>query len=272
MKEGRVNWRENEATLENIKRIIKNPLFSNCLLVDLLGGEPLLVDDLVEIVRFLSKRGQLTNLPTNGIFLADKIQDLKEAGISRINVSFYDENKKVLERDLEKINQIFPVHMSMVLMSSMIKSEADKIYEATRFFHDSGCVSLRFWLYRPMDSNPDLEEIIDDTNTEYMELRRRIESAFPGFCLWPSCVQSNNVEKRCVQLWQRISCDIKGRMTLCCGTDMKLDGENSNLYTSDPDVLYNHPTLVNLREQLLDPSVDSPEMCKNCNLLGEPGW
>src|SRR5271157_4612974 len=39
-----INWRESEATLEKIQRIFANPLFGNCLLVDLSGGEPLLVD------------------------------------------------------------------------------------------------------------------------------------------------------------------------------------------------------------------------------------
>src|SRR5262245_10852934 len=54
-------WRRGEATLEKIARIFANPLFARCLLVDLLGGEPLLVSDLEEIVAYLVKRGHIVN-------------------------------------------------------------------------------------------------------------------------------------------------------------------------------------------------------------------
>jgi hypothetical protein len=30
--------------------------------------------------------------------------------------------------------------------------------------------------------------------------------------------------------------------------------------------------MVEMRKQLLDPHAEPPEMCKNCNLLGESGW
>ena len=53
---------------------------------------------------------------------------------------------------------------------------------------------------------------------------------------------------------------------------MTLRGPNSNLFDTNPDILFNHPMLVNLRKQLLDPVSEPPNICKNCNLLGEPGW
>ena len=61
-------------------------------------------------------------------------------------------------------------------------------------------------------------------------------------------------------------------MQICCGTEKKLKGPNRNLFTSDPEELFNHPTLVKMREQLLDKESEPPDMCKNCNLLNEPGW
>jgi hypothetical protein len=61
-------------------------------------------------------------------------------------------------------------------------------------------------------------------------------------------------------------------MGICCGTDRVLSGRNANLFDAPPDVVFNHPTLVGMRRQLLAPGVEPPEVCRTCNLLGEPGW
>jgi uncharacterized Fe-S cluster-containing radical SAM superfamily protein len=263
---------EGDIHLEQIKRIFANPLFANCLFVDLLGGEPLLVKDLDRSVAYLTQHGYLTNTSTNGLLLADRIVDLKRAGISRINVSCYDANRAVLERDLAKINRVFPVHTSIVLLCSQLEKQPDKLLDTVRFIHDAGCRSIRFWIYRAVGLNPQPEEVISDTNSAYIDFRRRTEDAFAGFCLWPAVVQSQSVKKRCPQLWQRINCDCAGNLLICCGTDLMLQGPDSNLFNSDPNVVLNHPTLVAMRKQLLDPECAAPDICKTCNLLGDPGW
>lgn len=271
-REGKVDWRESEATLEKVQRIFANPLYANCLLVDLMGMEPLLVEDLDRIVAYLTECGHITNTSTNGLLLADRITDLKRAGISRINVSLYDENRLVIERDLARINQIFPVHTSIVLLRSMVERRPDKFLEMARFVRDVGCLSLRFFMYRPIGIDPQPQEIIADTHPAYLGLRRRIEKAFPGFCVWPVAVKREGVKKLCPQLWQRINCDMLGNMAICCGTDATLQGPNSNLFDNEPDIVFNHPTLVSMRQQLMDHKSEPPDICKTCNLLGEPGW
>ena len=125
-----------------------------------------------------------------------------------------------------------------------------------------------------MGINPKPEEIISDNLPAYIKFKRRMEEILPGFCLWPAANQTEKVKKRCPQVWQRISTDMLGNMDICCGSDLSLKGPNSNLFETehDPDVLHNHPTLVNLRKQLLDSVTEKPNMCKDCSLLGEPGW
>lgn len=266
------SWRDYEATLEKVQRIFENPLFANCILVDLLGGEPLLVDEFDRIVAYLSRRGHLINTSTNGILLLERITDLKRAGISRINVSLYDANRAALERDIHNINRIFPVHVSYVLLRSQVEQKPEAIIETTRFAMDAGCLSMRFFMYRPMGTNPDIGEIITDANPAFIELKSRMESAFSGFCLWPAPVKVGKVEKLCPQLWQRIGCDASGNMGICCGIEDMSKGLNSNLFDGSPDDISNHPTLVAMRKLLLDPTSEPPEVCKTCNLLGDPGW
>lgn len=265
-------WRESEATLEKVQRIFANPLFGNCLLVDLQGGEPLLVEDLDRIVAYLARRGHILNTSTNGMLLAERIADLKRAGISRINVSLYEANRAVIERDLEKINRVFPVHTSIVLLRSQVEKDPEGIVATARFLRGAGCRSLRFWIYRPVGTDPRPEEIIDETLPAYLAFRRRADTALPGFCLWPAAYQSGPVRKLCPQPWQRIGCDASGNLAICCGTDLMLKGPNSNLFDGLPDSVFNHPTLVALRENLLDPTAPPADICRSCNLLGEPGW
>ncbi len=266
------NWRDSEATLEKVQRIFTNPLFSNCLGVDLLGGEPLLVKDLHRIVSWFSKRGLFINLNTNGLSLHKHITELKSDGISRISISHYDENQSFLEDNLSKINKIFPVHTSIVLKREFVENEQEKLLEKARFIHDAGCLSLNVMIYRPMGINPQPDEIISDTLPAYIEFQQKMNKLLPGFCLWPTAIQTGKIKKRCPQLWQRISTDTLGNMDICCGSELTLQGSNSNLFDTKPEILFNHPTLMNLRKQLLDPASKPPNMCKNCNLLGEPGW
>lgn len=270
--ESRDNTDGSEASIDNVKRIFANPLFANCLLVDLSGGEPLLVKDLENIVSYLAKRGHIVNIITNGLLLADHIAGLKQAGISRINISIYDANWLCIKRDIAAINRIFSTHTSLVLTRSKVEKEQDKLFETVRFIRNAGCRSLRFWMYRPMGVNPKPEEIISDVLPAYVDFRQRVEDAFQDFCLWPAVIKTNVVKKRCPQLWQRIGCDMLGNIIPCCGIDTTLSGPNSNLFDNEPDAVFNHPTLVAMREQLLNPKDEPPDVCKTCNLLGEPGW
>lgn len=265
-------WRETEATLAKIQRIFSNPLFGNCLLVDLLGGEPLLVDELEEIVAFLVKRGHIVNMATNGLGLIKRIDGLNRAGISRINVSLYDTNLHLIERDFPAINRTFPVHTSIVLLRSDVEQKPDELLATVRRVRDAGCRSLRFWIYRPMGTVPKPAEVIDDALPAYVEFKQRMQVELADFCVWPAALQKAPVAKRCPQLWQRISCDANGALGICCGTDQFLRGPHSNLFDGLPDTVFNHPTLLAMREQLLSPSSEPPRMCKTCNLLGEPGW
>jgi organic radical activating enzyme len=266
------NNQDTEATLEKVRKIMENPLFSRALLVDLLGGEPLLVKDLGRIVQYLSQRGHLINTATNGILLASRIKELKTAGITRINVSLYDASRETLRKDLPYINSIFPVHASLVLLRSEVENNPHKIFETVKFAQDTRCRSLRFWMYRPMGLNPDQNEIITDINPAYRDLKRKIEETAPGFCLWPNPVKSGTLEKACSQLWQRVNCDMAGNMYICCGTEDPLGGESSNLFSAGADVVFNHPVFTGMRNKLLDADSAPPKICRNCNLLGEPGW
>lgn len=87
--EGETPRRPRELSPEEIEQIVKAAASLGVRRVKLTGGEPLLRRDILEIVRRLSLvRGvEEVSLVTNGFYLADMALELKEAGLSRVNVS-----------------------------------------------------------------------------------------------------------------------------------------------------------------------------------------
>jgi MoaA/NifB/PqqE/SkfB family radical SAM enzyme len=58
-----------------------------CATVSLVGGEPLLRPDIVDVIRRCDKSKSVLLLFTNGTHLAEKVRDLRRAGLRRIMVS-----------------------------------------------------------------------------------------------------------------------------------------------------------------------------------------
>lgn len=100
------------------------------------GGEPLLRTDLPEIIRSVPS-GMESSLTTNGTLLACLAKDLKEAGLSRVNVSLDsldpETYRKITRRDclgevLEGIEAaldagLTPVKLNMVVLSGINEHE-----------------------------------------------------------------------------------------------------------------------------------------------------
>jgi MoaA/NifB/PqqE/SkfB family radical SAM enzyme len=260
-----------EITLEIIKKAFVHKLLKNALLVDLLGGEPLLCNDLIPIVKFLSSRGFLTNTSTNGILLLDKIEELKKAGITRINVSIYPDNFDKLKTTIEQINKIFPVHTSFVLTKTILENNLNFIFNVIDLSVKSGCKSLRFWMYRQQGKKSDSSEIIMDNSPAYKEFKEHVEEKYKRFILFPQVVHRTQAqEKKCTQLWQRTNLNFDGSIGICCGSSDLF--QDINLFQNNFNEIYNCKQVIDMRKNLLDNSVLPLEMCKKCNLLTESGW
>lgn len=84
-----VSMKKNQAILntEEIKNIIVQAQQLGVATVNFVGGEPLLREDIVDLVKFVDKRLSQVVLFTNGYFLAKKIKDLKKAGLTSVVIS-----------------------------------------------------------------------------------------------------------------------------------------------------------------------------------------
>ena len=76
----------NSHEIERISLIAKNIGIKK---IRLSGGEPLIREDIIDIVKRISKIGfQDVSLTTNGILLEKYALSLKNVGLNRVNVSF----------------------------------------------------------------------------------------------------------------------------------------------------------------------------------------
>jgi pyrroloquinoline quinone biosynthesis protein E len=85
-----------ELSTEEWKRVLRESRELGAAQLGLSGGEPLLREDLEEIVREARGLGYYTNLLTSGIGMTEtRIAALKDAGLDHIQLSFQDSTKQM---------------------------------------------------------------------------------------------------------------------------------------------------------------------------------
>lgn len=131
---------ENLLSTDELLTVIGVAVNSGINEVRLTGGEPLLRPDIVDIVSKISKleNAPKLSLTTNGIRLAELAQSLKDAGLSRINVSLDtlrpDRFNAMTHRDrfddvikglkAAKVSDLSPIKINTVLMPGINTDEA----------------------------------------------------------------------------------------------------------------------------------------------------
>ena len=129
---------EKELSKEEIAEILRVAATFGIRSVKFTGGEPLLRKDIVDIVRSVPE-GMESSMTTNGILLAQYAQDLKAAGMKRVNVSIdsiipetyrkitgHDSLKKVLEGVQAALDAgLTPIKINMVVLKGINDHEID---------------------------------------------------------------------------------------------------------------------------------------------------
>jgi len=129
---------EKELSKDEIAEILKVAAKFGIRSVKFTGGEPLLRQDIVDIVRSVPP-GMESSMTTNGTLLARYAQDLKAAGMKRVNVSLDSVNhetyRKITGRD--DLGKVFagikaaleagltPIKINMVVLKGINDHEID---------------------------------------------------------------------------------------------------------------------------------------------------
>lgn len=156
----------------------------------LTGGEPMMRKDIETIIRKLSdlKKDGLIDLAltTNGYFLPERAQSLKEAGLDRITISLdslkRDVFKKmtgvdVLDKVLAGISAAKEANLQPIKINAVIVRghNEDEVADFAAFAREHD-VKMRFIEYMPLDSGHDWSRT-DVVSGK--EIRERIEERFP---------------------------------------------------------------------------------------------
>lgn len=135
---------KDEMTPDEIYEICKIAKDLGVRRVRLSGGEPLIRKDIVEIIEKINTLNfNDISITTNGTLLADYAEELKEAGLDRVNVSLDTLNpetykfitkkdylKKAKEGILKAVDVgLFPVKINMVLMKGINEDEVEEMFE-----------------------------------------------------------------------------------------------------------------------------------------------
>jgi len=141
-----------EMTPQEIERIVTVAKELGIEKIRLSGGEPLVRDDIIDMVSRIAKIGfKDISLTTNGILLERYAEKLHEVGLTRVNVSFdtlnpdtyrfitkrnYMENAKAgIQRAVE--SGLNPVKVNMVVMKGINDNE---IWDMFKFCRETGAI------------------------------------------------------------------------------------------------------------------------------------
>ena len=193
---------KDEMTADELYTICKIAKKIGVRKIRLSGGEPLLKKDIVEIVeRIASLDFKDISMTTNGILLEKYAQDLKDAGLDRVNVSLDTLNRETFEfitkKDyLEDAKNgilkavevgLYPVKINMVIMKGINQDEIDDMFEFCKehdivlqlieLIESENCDDDKFsvdYHYNLDDIEKELADIADDVRErEFMQGRKK---------------------------------------------------------------------------------------------------
>ena len=193
---------KDEMTADEVYTICKVAKKIGVRKIRLSGGEPLLKKDIVETVEKINSLGfKDISMTTNGILLEKYAQDLKDAGLDRVNVSLDTLNRETFEfitqKDyLEDAKKgilkavevgLYPVKINMVIMKDINQDEIDEMFEFCKehdivlqlieLIESENCDDDKFsadYHYKLDDIEKELADIADDVRErEFMQGRKK---------------------------------------------------------------------------------------------------
>ena len=167
-------------TPEEIGKIVDIAAELGVKKIKVTGGEPLIRDDIVEIIQRISPRVEEVSMTTNASHLAELAAPLKAAGLARVNVSFHtllpdvfrdvtcsDEIEAVKQGIKAAINEgLTPLKLNFVVMKGVNEGE---IPDMLRFSAETGAV-LQLIEYQA------LEKGVNGFGDHYFDLTQLEES------------------------------------------------------------------------------------------------
>jgi pyrroloquinoline quinone biosynthesis protein E len=209
----------NELTTEEWKKVLREGRKMGALQLGFTGGEPMLRDDLEELVAYSEDLGYYTNLITSGVGLTpERLRALKKAGLKQIQLSVQSSNKDmsqklvgvdVFETKMAVFEDIKDQGFPMVLNIPVCKQNIGETRQMLEMAERLGVEYIEFanvqyynWAMLNRDEFMPSKEQIDEAETVVKEFRDRLGNKMQIYFVIPDYYDDR--PKACMNGWGAI--------------------------------------------------------------------
>jgi len=245
-------------SIDNFEKIIEKVHKHTNLVCLHVKGEPLLHNNLEELLKVLEKYNLKANITTNGTLLKEKIKIIKDSkAIRQINISLHSITQN------ENIN----------------KEYLQDVFESVEQLKEQ-IISYRLWNLKSIQENDINEKILDEIENYYniAHLKEKlITSDFLKISnnlfinqdiefTWPDINKENIIEKgRCLALKEQIAILVDGTVVPCC-LDNNGDIPLGNILEESLEDILQKPKTITIKKNF-ENSVITCKLCKTCGFL-----
>lgn len=269
---------KDELTTEEWKKVLREGRKMGALQLGFTGGEPMLRDDLEELVAYSEELGYYTNLITSGVGLTPKrLQALKDAGLKQIQLSVQSGSKElskklvgvdVFDQKMEVFEDIKNQGFPMVLNIPVCKQNIGETRQMLEMAEKLGVEYIEFanvqyynWAMLNRDEFMPSREEIEEAEAVVKEFRDRLGNAMQIYFVIPDYYDDR--PKACMNGWGAIHLTIgPNGDALPCQEARVIKGlEFPNVRDEPLDWIWNNSPVFNAYrgdEWMKDP-------CKSCD-------
>jgi len=276
--------KESELTTEEWRRVLSEAADLGVVEVHFSGGEPLLRDDLEDLIRHADSLEMYTNLITSGIGLTtEKAIRLREAGLANVQISFQAAESKLsdiiggykaFEKKKEAVKSVKIAEMHLSLNVVLHQMNIDHLGEIIKLAEEVGAERLELantqyynWALLNRERLLPSREQIERAAEIYKEAKNRLEKEMEIIWVIPDYYAST--PKPCMGGWGAIGLTVApDGVALPCptaGMIKALSFENIR-YSSLKSIWYESDAFNRFRGDEW-----MPEPCLSCDLRHEDG-
>jgi len=269
---------KNELTTEEWKKVLREGRKMGALQLGFTGGEPMLRDDLEELVAYSEDLGYYTNLITSGVGLTPKrLRALKKAGLKQIQLSVQSGSKElskklvgvdVFDQKMDVFEDIKSQGFPMVLNIPICKQNIGETRQMLEMAEKLGVEYIEFanvqyynWAMLNRDEFMPSREEIEEAESVVKEFRDRLGNKMQIYFVIPDYYDDR--PKACMNGWGAIHLTIgpTGEALPCQEARVIKGLEFPNVRDQPLDWIWNNSPVFNAYrgdEWMKDP-------CKSCD-------
>lgn len=214
------NDKEYDMTVEDFSRIINLKYFSQAVNLSVSGGEPLMNDNLYDIISHARSRNLRVSMASNGTLIKRNLKNLIDADIDRISISLYDNFEEAQRENISAyIRERRASKNEVSLTKIMTRENFFNIEKYIKLALDVGADEVKFQNFYLNDREETLKKAVpreEHFMNEISRLKRKYKRERVSIRFHSLLDEIRIYKKRCIPLETMATFDRFGNMALCC--------------------------------------------------------